>query len=141
MYNAKAGWTHAYNALDSVYKDCKQLGVNFRFGASGTVKAAVINEDGSARGVELEDGSVLAADRVILACGAWLDSIIDTHGQCLAKWCVDALECTTFVSSRLKRTNGCALQLVLCSHPAVRGRGRRMEEYAGRESEGARIPL
>lgn len=86
VYDPKAGWTHAYNSLHAVYKDCVKLGVQFEFGSRGTAKAVLYGSDGKALGIQTEAGTEQRAERVVLACGAWMDSIIDTKGQSLAKW-------------------------------------------------------
>lgn len=85
VYNEKAGWTHAYNSLKAVYEECERLGIRFVFGEAGTAISLVTDNRGGVLGVKTEDGSIHNAQKVILACGAWLDSIIDTKGQALAK--------------------------------------------------------
>lgn len=86
VYDPKAGWTHAFNSLQAVYKECVRLGVRFEFGPSGTAKSVLYGRGGKAIGILAEDGTEQKAERVVLACGAWMDSIIDTKGQSLAKW-------------------------------------------------------
>jgi glycine/D-amino acid oxidase-like deaminating enzyme len=93
VYNSKAGWTHAYDSLKAVYEDCKRLGVTFIVGKSGTALSILVADNGTAYGILAEDETRHVADKVILACGAWLDSIIDSRGQSLAKrWAF----CATF---------------------------------------------
>ena len=87
IYDAKSGWTHAYNSLKALHKECVRLGVKFESGPRGTAKSVLYAPNGKAEGVLAEDGTTHRAERIVLACGAWLDSIIDTHGQSLAKWC------------------------------------------------------
>lgn len=82
----QAGWTHSHDALKAVYEDCLRLGVTFVFGAPGAAKSLIQTQSGMVSGIISEDGTHYYADKVILACGAWLDSIIDTKGQILAKW-------------------------------------------------------
>lgn len=89
VFNPKAGWTHSHDALKAVYEDCLRLGVTFVFGAPGAAKSLIQTQSGMVSGIISEDGTHYYADKVILACGAWLDSIIDTKGQILAKcWCL-----------------------------------------------------
>ena len=72
-----------------MYEDCKRLGVRFIFGnRGGAAKAVIMSDSGSAVGILSEDGTRHNAGTLILACGAWLDSIFDTEGQILAKWYV-----------------------------------------------------
>jgi glycine/D-amino acid oxidase-like deaminating enzyme len=71
--------------MKAVYADCLRLGIRFVTGPSGTMGNLIQGEDGEVLGVEAEDGTRHLADRVILACGGWMDSVIDTKGQCLAK--------------------------------------------------------
>ena len=54
-------------------------------GPSGTAES-ILTSKGQCIGILAEDGTKHQADKVILACGAWLDSIIDTYSQSLAKW-------------------------------------------------------
>lgn len=61
--------------------------MKFQSGLRGTAKSVLYAPNGKAEGVLAEDGTTHRAERVILACGAWLDSIVDTQGQSLAKWC------------------------------------------------------
>lgn len=86
MYDPKAGWTHAFNSLLAVYKECLRLGVKFEFGPCGTARSVLYGPGGKVVGVATEAGIDQKAERVVLACGAWMDSIVDTKGQSLAKW-------------------------------------------------------
>lgn len=85
VYNPKAGWTHAYNSLLALKNECARLGVHFIWGPSGTAKNVMTSSTGKAIGIMTENGTQHKADRIILACGAWMDSIVDMKGQCLAK--------------------------------------------------------
>ncbi|GAA6048760.1 hypothetical protein JCM3770_003947 [Rhodotorula araucariae] len=88
VYNPKAGWTHARDSLQALTDDCKARGVKFISGGKGAVKTLTKSSDGKHTVVETEDGSVYNAEHVILAAGAWIDSLLDTKGQLLAKcWC------------------------------------------------------
>jgi sarcosine oxidase/L-pipecolate oxidase len=86
VYDPQAGWTHAYKSLLALYNECVRLGVAFECGSSGTAKTVIYDPHKRAVGILAEDGTEHRADRVILACGGWMDSVIDTKGQCLAKW-------------------------------------------------------
>ena len=50
---------------------CERAGVRMRAGSVASVRLS----DGGVRGVELGDGTAIAAERVLLAAGAWLGSI------------------------------------------------------------------
>ena len=50
---------------------CERAGVRMRAGSVASVRLS----DGGVRGVELGDGTAVAAERVLLAAGAWLGSI------------------------------------------------------------------
>lgn len=40
----------------------------------GTVVEAVLDDTGAVCGVKLEDGSIIDADALVVACGPWTDS-------------------------------------------------------------------
>ncbi|GAA5937135.1 hypothetical protein JCM10213_007145 [Rhodosporidiobolus nylandii] len=86
VYNPKGGWTHALDSLQALTDDCKKRGVKFVSGASGAVARFKPSADGKNTTVFAEDGTEYRPDRVVLAAGAWIDSLIDTKGQLLAKW-------------------------------------------------------
>lgn len=62
------------------------MGVTFVTGPSGTAREVLYGPNGKAIGITAVDGTQHRAEKVVLACGAWMDSIIDTKAQCLAKW-------------------------------------------------------
>ncbi|GJN94164.1 hypothetical protein Rhopal_007238-T1 [Rhodotorula paludigena] len=90
VYNPKAGWTHARNSLQALTDECKRLGVKFVSGGAGAVKSFKLSADGKKTIVQTEDGTSYQPDHVVLAAGAWIDSILDMKGQLLAKWHVSA---------------------------------------------------
>ncbi|GAA5897747.1 hypothetical protein JCM5296_000870 [Sporobolomyces johnsonii] len=88
VYNPKAGWTHARNALQALTSDCKARGVKFISGPDGTVKSLKPSHSGQTTIIEAESGELYEPSLIILAAGAWIDELIDTNGQLLAKcWC------------------------------------------------------
>ncbi|KAI5478450.1 hypothetical protein MNV49_005091 [Pseudohyphozyma bogoriensis] len=95
VYNKNAGWTHARNALTALTIECKKAGVKFFSGGAGTMKEFVYGAKGAVVGVKTTDGTVHKADLTVLAAGAWIDELLDTKGQLLAKcWCFAHIQLT-----------------------------------------------
>lgn len=79
---------HARNSLQALTDDCKKRGVRFVSGPAGTVKSFEQGVGGKAI-VVAEDGTRYEPEKVVVAAGAWMDSLFDTKGQLLAKWYVN----------------------------------------------------
>ncbi len=88
---------NAIKSLTALTNECHRLGVKFISGPAGTVTAPLFTDSSKTKvaGVKTQDGT-LFAKTVILACGAWLPTMLDTEGQIVAKaWCLAHLQLTT----------------------------------------------
>ncbi|GAA6020769.1 hypothetical protein JCM10207_002017 [Rhodosporidiobolus poonsookiae] len=87
VWQPQGGWMHARDSLQALTNDCKKRGVKFVSGPSGAVKSFRASPDKRTI-VVAEDGTEYSPDKVVLAAGAWIDSVLPTEGQLLAKcWC------------------------------------------------------
>ncbi|KAI5450195.1 hypothetical protein NCC49_003344 [Naganishia albida] len=102
IWNAKAGWGAANDAVDSVGRELGKFGVKMVFGPSGTFDRPLIDSlTGRCVGVVAKDGATYEADRVVMATGAWTPSLINLEGQCVSKcWIVAHLELTAEEAAR-----------------------------------------
>jgi sarcosine oxidase/L-pipecolate oxidase len=83
VFNPEGGWVHARNAMKAVGDECVKMGVTF---VSGTaVKLIHHASEPKVIGVECANGTKWFADKIVLACGAWVDPLIDIQGQLVAK--------------------------------------------------------
>lgn len=77
--NEDVAFVNAEECMRVYYHKCRrQANTSFLFG--NPVKRVVI-EGGVAKGVELADGKLLTADLVILATGAWTNTLLDLRDQ------------------------------------------------------------
>ncbi|CAI7592925.1 unnamed protein product [Penicillium viridicatum] len=82
IYNENAGWVKSTDAMIAIKRECERLGVKFAAGSSGTVVNLLRAVDGNkVVGAVTEDGTKWYADKVILAAGAYCDTILDFKGQ------------------------------------------------------------
>ena len=73
-WNPGAGWVEADRAVEAMLQEAVDKGVRY---LQGEVASLVLQESGHGiRGVKLEDGSVVEADKVVLATGAWTSSVL-----------------------------------------------------------------
>lgn len=73
-FNPKAGWCDAASATKSYLRVAESRGVKR---VTGEVKELLLSKAGNGlSGVRLQDGTVLNADKVILAAGAWTSSLL-----------------------------------------------------------------
>jgi sarcosine oxidase / L-pipecolate oxidase len=73
--NADGGWAAAFDAMNTLLQNVKNLGGNVMTGTKMTGLQFDKDEENKVCGVVLEDGTSLSADIVILAAGAWSTSI------------------------------------------------------------------
>ncbi|KAL4883990.1 FAD dependent oxidoreductase [Aspergillus karnatakaensis] len=79
-FNASAGWVDAEGALRGMLREAVGLGVRY---VCGEVERVVLRDSGSGggggggvKGVELGDGRVLEAEKVLFATGAWTSKVM-----------------------------------------------------------------
>lgn len=72
-FNPEAGWVEAAKATANFMKVAEGKGVKR---VVGSVKELILKDDGGVKGVRLEDGTELVADKVVLAAGAWTSSLL-----------------------------------------------------------------
>ena len=79
--NERSGWANAEKSMAWLYRQVEATG-RVRF-VGGTV--ASLNRDGTTvTGARLADGRILSADLVVLATGAWTNSLLDLSGRATA---------------------------------------------------------
>ncbi len=82
IYNGNAGWVKSADAMVVLAAECRRLGVRFASGAAGTVVGFVRAADGqTVTGVRTQDGREWRADKVVVAAGAYSDTLLDFRGQ------------------------------------------------------------
>jgi sarcosine oxidase/L-pipecolate oxidase len=72
-WNPQAGWGDAANALKSVIQAAIDLGVNY---VAGSIEKITFAADGSATGLALAEGKILAGSKTILCTGAYTAELI-----------------------------------------------------------------
>jgi sarcosine oxidase/L-pipecolate oxidase len=89
--NDNCGWVNANACVKFAYDSLKEAGERIKFRPNSRVRRLIYEQPTTAhhdathcRGVELEDGSSLYADLVIVAAGAWSPSLVDMRGQAMA---------------------------------------------------------
>ncbi|WVR04150.1 hypothetical protein IAU60_001149 [Kwoniella sp. DSM 27419] len=86
IWNSDGGWLAAAKAINAIGEVLKEKGVKFGFGAAGSFKKPLFDEDGTTCvGIETVDGTQYHADKVVLAAGAWSPTLVDLEGQCCSK--------------------------------------------------------
>ncbi|RBQ69104.1 hypothetical protein FVER14953_20964 [Fusarium verticillioides] len=95
VFNRNAGWVDPVIAMQRVRDYCKHHGVRFISGDRGTIVNLIRDNEGRVTGVEAKDGTKYTAGRVILAMGAYSDTLLDYESQ---------LEATAYVVSHVKLT-------------------------------------
>jgi sarcosine oxidase/L-pipecolate oxidase len=82
IFNGNAGWVKSMDAMLVIKRECERLGVEFVSGLSGTVDKLIRSEvDQTVAGVVTVDGTEWYADKIILAAGAYCDTLLDFKGQ------------------------------------------------------------
>lgn len=73
-FNPEAGWVEAAAATANFMRVAEEKGVRR---VVGSVKELILKDGGGGvKGVRLEDGTELTADKVVLAAGAWTSSLL-----------------------------------------------------------------
>ena len=83
IYNGNAGWVKAVDTMIIIKRECERLGVKFAAGPSGTVVKLLRDAANGQRvvGAVAEDNTQWFADKVIVAAGAYCDTLLDFKGQ------------------------------------------------------------
>lgn len=85
IWNPSTGWAASGEALRCMVRAAQQNGVDFISGNAGWAEEPVYSATGECRGVRTRDGTLHKADVVVLAAGAWTDTLLDLEGQLTAK--------------------------------------------------------
>jgi sarcosine oxidase/L-pipecolate oxidase len=78
--NSSEGWISPKEALSVLASACTQLGVIFHSGPSAAV-TRILSNGNIVEGVCTEDGTVHSASIVVLAAGAWSETLLDFERQ------------------------------------------------------------
>ncbi|MEZ2390301.1 NAD(P)/FAD-dependent oxidoreductase [bacterium RCC_150] len=100
VFNPGEGWVSLPHLVEYLMEEFEALGGKLITDAG---KSRVLAQNGKARGVATQDGSVYAADKVVVACGADTPSVVEEHGVYIADGSpVSALVITEPADHRLK---------------------------------------
>ncbi|KAI1379312.1 FAD dependent oxidoreductase [Hypoxylon crocopeplum] len=84
-FNKMAGYAHSADALKAVYEACVKLGVNFALGKDNGDVTRLLYTPGSSRkvciGAQTRGNKIYRADKVILALGAGVSSLVPQIGS------------------------------------------------------------
>ncbi|KAG7853945.1 hypothetical protein KL939_005202 [Ogataea angusta] len=78
-FNPESGLGHASNSLKALYCRCRELGVEFTFGAEGYF--AGLQEHHGQTYVKTAAGTLYTADQILICCGANTGTAVDLNGQ------------------------------------------------------------
>lgn len=81
VFNPGEGWVSLPHLVEYLMEEFKVLGGRLVTGAG---KSRVLAEDGQARGIGAEDGTVYASGKVVVACGAATPAVVAEHGVRIA---------------------------------------------------------
>ncbi|TFK52788.1 DAO-domain-containing protein [Heliocybe sulcata] len=82
VFNGNAGWVEAKRSMEVLGAYCSEHGVKFISGPSGVMKELIRDPQTNAvLGVQAEDGSQHLAKCIVVATGAWSESLLDFEGQ------------------------------------------------------------
>lgn len=81
VFNPGEGWVSLPHLVEYLMEEFKVLGGRLVTGAG---KSRVLAEDGQARGIGAEDGTVYASGKVVVACGAATPAVVAEHGVHIA---------------------------------------------------------
>ncbi|RDW77632.1 putative fructosyl amino acid oxidase [Coleophoma cylindrospora] len=85
LWNSAAGWVDARGALTAMAQAAIRNGVEYISGDAGYVTTLLFDNDKNCIGVQTADGKKYMADEIIIAAGASAGSLLDFHGQLVAK--------------------------------------------------------
>lgn len=81
VFNPGEGWVSLPHLVDYLMEEFVERGGELIKNAG---KSRVLAEVGTAHGIKTEDGTIYAADRVLVACGAATPSVVKEHGIYIA---------------------------------------------------------
>lgn len=85
VHNPEGGWADAEASISTLARRASQAGVNFISGKKGTVTGFVFDETRTkAVGIQLLSGIEVAASRIVVAAGAWTNSLIPDVNHALS---------------------------------------------------------
>ncbi|KAB8215232.1 FAD dependent oxidoreductase [Aspergillus novoparasiticus] len=105
IYNGNAGWVESTNAMLILKRECERLGVEFVAGESGAVVEFVRDPANPAKvvGVRTANGTIWRSEKVIVAVGAYSETLLDFKGQLHASgYCVSHIRMTEEQYQRYK---------------------------------------
>lgn len=105
IYNGNAGWVESTNAMLIMKRECERMGVEFVAGESGTVAEFLRSRDNNAKviGVRTVNGTTWLAEKVIVAVGAYSETLLDFKNQLHASgYCVTHIRMTEEQYQRYK---------------------------------------
>lgn len=105
IYNGNAGWVESTHAMLTLKRACQRLGVEFAAGEAGTVVEFVrcASDASKVVGVRVQNGAIWKADRVIVAAGAYSETLLDFKNQLHASgYCVTHIRMTEEQYQRYK---------------------------------------
>ncbi|KAL4917672.1 FAD dependent oxidoreductase [Aspergillus aurantiobrunneus] len=89
-FNQSAGWVDAGKALQVMLQEAITLGIKYE---EGEAKRIVLSPDaGDVEGIETEAGTILRADKVLLATGAWTSKLMSSLEDSLDISTADRIE-------------------------------------------------
>ena len=100
VFNPGEGWVSLPHLVEYLMEEFNALGGTLITDAG---KSRVLARDGKAWGVSIKDGSVYAANKVVVACGAATPAVVEEHGVYIANGSpVSALIITEPANNKLK---------------------------------------
>lgn len=105
IYNGNAGWVESTNAMLILKRECERLGVEFVAGESGAVVEFVRDPVNPTKvvGVRTANGTIWRSEKVIVAVGAYSETLLDFKGQLQASgYCVSHIRMTEEQYQRYK---------------------------------------
>lgn len=81
IYNSNAGWVEPVQTMELLHRECVKLGVVFVHGDAGTAVSMETDPSGEVIGVKTADETTWHADKIVLAVGAYSDTLLDFKSQ------------------------------------------------------------
>ncbi|UPX09312.1 uncharacterized protein EKO05_0000003 [Ascochyta rabiei] len=85
VHNPEGGWADAAGSVNSLAERASRIGVNFVTGRRGTVVGFEFNKSlTQVTGVRVRSGPSLRASRIVLATGAWTNTLVPNIGHAMS---------------------------------------------------------